>query len=298
MTEMMKKRRQSLGGRIIKALFLLWFVLTPSLFCQDLTAVVPPSDRPLRVISLVPSLTESLFDLGCGEMLVGVTEFCLFPPQARKIERVGSVVSINSERIVELRPDFVLALGMKEQKSVQKIKSLGLVVHHFESPRNFAEICDQFLMLGRLCHREREAQAIVDQSRQAVRKIQTITSNLKVKSAFIQLGSKPLFAATGGSFTTDYLRFSGGRNIAENSPSGLYSREAVLAADPDLIIIASMGLHTEEEKSQWQSFSGMKAVRSRAIHVVDAVRYCVPTPGGFVQALTLTTRLLHPNIAL
>jgi iron complex transport system substrate-binding protein len=287
-----------LGGNIIKALFLLWFVLTPALFSHDLPTESPPADRPLRIVSLVPSLTESLFDLGCGDRLVGVTEFCLFPPQAQLVEHVGSVVSINTERIVELRPDFVLALGMREQKSVLKLKSLGLVVHHFESPKNFTEICEQFLLLGRLCHRENEARAIVDQSREAVHRIKALTAKLPVHSAFIQLGSKPLFAATGESFTSDYLRYAGGRNIAEQSPSGLFSREAVLAADPDLIIIASMGLHTEGEKSQWQAFSDMKAVRRKAIHVVDAVRYCVPTPGGFVKALTLTARLLHPNISL
>lgn len=281
-----------------KSLLFVVLLVTFCLFIIEGADKRKQAGQNLRIVSLVPSLTESLFDLGAGDTLVGATEYCLYPEAARKIERVGSVVSINSERIVQLRPDFILALGMNEQKSVLKIKSLGLVVHHFESPKNFNEICEQFLLLGGLCHREQNARAIVEKSRQAVEHIRTLTAGLPIRTAFIQLGSKPLFAATGDSFTTDYLRYSGGQNIAEKSPSGLYSREAVLAADPDLIIIASMGLHTDEEKAQWQTFSEMKAVRRKAVHVVDAIRYCVPTPGGFVQALSLTAKLLHPNIAL
>lgn len=282
----MKRKKSTFSLYFTVFLFILFRF---SVFCDQ-------KNNSLRIVSLVPSLTESLFDLGMGDSLVGATEFCLYPAEAQKIERVGSMISINSERIVQLRPDFVLALGMNEQKSVMKLERMGVIVHHFESPKNFAEICDQFLKLGQLCHRSDAAQVIVERCRQEKRTIERTTSTLPARTVFIQLGSKPLFAATGSSFTNDYLRFGGGINIAEKSPSGLYSREAVLIADPDLIIIASMGLQTENEKEQWRVFKQLKAVKNNALHVVDAVRYCVPTPKGFVEALRLTADLIHPEL--
>ncbi len=284
--------------RNCKALFLQYFAVFLLILNGYAVFCAQADTRPLRIVSLVPSLTECLFDLGLGDCLVGATEYCLYPPAARRIERIGSVVSIDSERIVQLRPDMVLALGMQEQKSVRKLELIGLNVQHFESPKNFAEICRQFLQLGRLCRRSRQAEDIVRRCRDQVEAIHAALAAQTPRTVFIQLGSKPLFAATGASFTSDYLRFGGGVNIAQDSPSGLFSREAVLAADPDLIIIASMGMHTEFEKAQWRSFSQLKAVRNNALHVVDAVRYCVPTPRGFVQALRLTAGLLHPQVRL
>jgi iron complex transport system substrate-binding protein len=112
---------------------------------------------------------------------------------------------------------------------------------------------------------------------------------------FMQLGAKPLFAATKDSFVNDFIELAGGTNIAREAKTGLVSREEVLRQDPDIIIIVGMDAAAGNEKEGWRKFHALKAVRNDKIFVMDPYRICSPTPRTFVDALEEMVKALHPG---
>ncbi len=112
---------------------------------------------PRRLVSLGPTITEKLYLLGVQDRLMGVTTYCVRPPEACAKEKIGNVTQVNIEKIVELKPDLVLATSLTEHKAVESLKRLGISVIVFNEPRSYAETNEQFLELGRIVGREREA---------------------------------------------------------------------------------------------------------------------------------------------
>lgn len=113
---------------------------------------------------------------------------------------------------------------------------------------------------------------------------------------FVQLGAKPLFAATKDSFVNDFIEFAGGTNIAREAKAGFYSREEVLKEDPEVIIIVGMDAAAGNEKKTWEKFRALQAVKGDRIFIMDSYRVCSPTPRTFVDALEEMVRALHPGV--
>jgi len=254
------------------------------------------SEFPQRIISLGPGITEELYLLGVGERIVGVTTYCHRPEEARKKDKVGTVLEVNLEEIVVRKPDLVLATPLTDPRAVEKIKSLGLRVHQFPLARNFSELNRQFLELGRLIGKAGLAEETVARAEGEVRRIQDSLKGRPRIRVFIQVGAKPLFAVTRDYFLNDFIQLAGGINTsAEAGAGGLYSREKVIQDDPEIIIIAAMGLAAEEEKRSWEGFQTLRAVKNRRIYIVDPDKYCNPTPLSFGEALKEMVGILHPK---
>jgi iron complex transport system substrate-binding protein len=146
--------------------------------------------------------------------------------------------------------------------------------------------------------REKKAKQIVAKAKQEAAYIRQQVAGEKKIKIFWQLGAKPLFAATKGYFTNDYIEFAGGINIAADASSGIYSREEVLKRNPDVIVIVTMGITGEQEKETWKTYKSIHAVKNNRIYIVDSYTYCSPTPRGFSKALKNLVTLLHPSISL
>lgn len=251
---------------------------------------------PERIVSLGPSLTEEVYLLGAGDRLVGCTTYCRWPPEARKKEKVGTVVKVDVERVLALKPDLVLATSLTDPRDVKKMRELGLRVVVFPQPRSFQDLCSQFLLLGRLLGREAVAQRIVARVRAQVERIRALVKGLRRPRVFAEIGAHPLFTATGESFINDLIEMAGGINIAAQAGRGLYSREKVLEENPDVILIVTMGIVGKEEKETWEKFKTLKAVREGQVYVVDSYKVCSPTPVTFVESLKELAVLLHPQL--
>ena len=273
------------GPRIIDAIEKIAGYLYPERF----------SIYPQRIISLGPSITESIFLLGLEDRLIGVTQYCERPPQAKRKEKVGNVIEVNTEKIMTLKPDLVLATSLTNPKSIEKLKSSGIRVVKFSSPKNFEELCEQFLMLGRITGHERTAEKIIEEVKARVSLLRGKVDGLSRPRVFIQVGAKPLFTVTGDSFVNDFIRFAGGVNIAQDLRSGLFSREEVLRNDPDIIIIVTMGISGVNEKEIWERYRTLKAVRENRIFIMDSYKLCSPTPLSFVEMLEEMIRIFHPE---
>jgi ABC-type Fe3+-hydroxamate transport system substrate-binding protein len=253
---------------------------------------------PRRIVSLGPSVTEELYLLGAGDRVVGVTNYCLKPPQARGKERVGTVKKANLEKIIGLNPDLVIATSLTDLKETAKLRDVGIRVITMPLPKDYSQICANFLELGAIVGKRAESEDIVIKARDRIRAIQDKCRNSPKVAVFVQIGAKPLVTANRDSFLNGLIELSGGVNIAAGS-AGLsympYSREKVLEADPDVIIIVTMGIAGKAEKEAWETFKNLKAVRDKRIYIVDSDKFCSLTPLTFVEALKDISGILRPG---
>ncbi len=275
----------------------LFFALALALV-TGLVPDVATAEGPQRIISLGPATTENIFLLGAGERLVACTLYCTRPEAAARKEKIGTVMDIDVEKVLALRPDLVVATGLTQPRLLDQLRRLAIPVVQFGQPKNFSDICDQFLQLGAVLEQDERARTIVAEARARVEALRIRAAALPPRTVFLQIGSQPLFAGTADSFTNDLIQYAGGLNIAAGQSRGEFSEEKVLALNPDVILIAIMGSETGiagRERGRWLSLSSLKAVRRQEVHIVDPDLICSPTPVSFAGALALVAHLIHPK---
>ncbi len=249
-----------------------------------------------RIVSLSPALTKQLYLLELAPSVVGITSYCPQPENATPIERIGSVVDPSLERILQLKPDLVISTPLASRKRMASLEALGIKVVEFPPALSFAHIGEQFLQLGALAGKRDLAQRILREAREQTQALAATTADrLPKPRVFIQIGTKPLATAGPDSFLNDLIEMAGGSNIVEDSTFRVYSREAVLAANPDCILIATMGLGGTGEIAEWSRYANLTAAVKKQIFMIDADLVCSPTPPEFVQALHQVMIMLHPE---
>jgi len=278
---------------------IIWLTLCIVSVCYSQASVYPikKKDRKIkRIVSLAPSLTESIYLLEMGQYIVGNTIYCNKPKDAQNKKRVATAVDVNVEEVIRLDPDLIVATHLTDHRAMKKFKSLGMNSAFFVQPNNFNQMAKQFIRLGQKLSKNQLAEKMVSKARE---RIDVLTKHLNAVSSpkvFVQLGARPLYAATSESFVNDLVKFAKGLNIAANEKNGIFSREKVLAINPDVILITSMGMTGEEEKQRWMRFASLKAAQSRRIHIIESELFCSPTVVSFADALQQLIELLHPQL--
>ena len=264
------------------------FILTTLLVVQ----MIVQAQQAKRIVSLVPWVTKSLYLMGEQSRLVGCTSFC--PVEASDhIPVVANAMSVNIEKTFTLKPDVVIASSLNKPETIENLKKLGIKVVMQPYPQSFDEICTYFVQIGDLVGQGAKARQIVDQQKARLAKLKAGIPSGKTPNVFIQIGAKPLFCAVPGTFMEDFIRFSGGRNIAEELKLGSVTREYILKQNPDVIFIVTMGIVAEEEKDTWLSYQSLSASKSKKIFILDADKTCSPTPILFVDALEEMIGLMY-----
>ncbi|MBU3911068.1 MAG: cobalamin-binding protein [Candidatus Omnitrophica bacterium] len=190
--------------------------------------------REFRIISLAPNTTEILFALGLGDSVVAVDEYSNYPDEVKEIERIGTFLRPNIEKIILLKPDYILTnAGMAEDKA-QYLESKGIKIIRV-SPGNVEELMKDMQRVGNIFNRKRQADSIVASIKNRTRDLPGVRKGARPR-VFVQLFDDPL--VTVSSFIDDVIRIAGGKNIAGDvrSDSGLFSLEELIARDPDIII--------------------------------------------------------------
>lgn len=245
-----------------------------------------------RIVSLVPWVTKSLYVMGEQHRLVGCTSYC--PVQeSDHIPVIANAMNVNIEKTFSLKPDVVIASSLNKPEIIDNLKKLDIKVVMQPYPESFDEICSYFVQIGDLVGQGTKAREIVTQQKDRLAKLNASIPAGKNPKVLIQIGAKPLFCAVPNTFMEDFIRFSGGKNIAEELKLGSITREYVLKQNPDIIFIVTMGVVAQEEKDTWLKYSSLSASKSKKIFVLDADKTCSPTPILFVDALEEMIKLMH-----
>jgi iron complex transport system substrate-binding protein len=231
-----------------------------------------------RVISLSPQITESIYLLGAGEKLIGVTELCKRPKEAAKKERIGTPLRPDIEKIVSLRPDLIL--GTREGNpplAMERLKRFGMKVHYFVRPKTLNDLLGNFLILSHLLMKDEIGERIVNNVKNSLDEIKTG----KRYRVLWQVGVTPLIVASDTSFANDIIRIAGGINIVETEmPYPRMNIEEVMVKGPQIIVLMDMGYNIELEIKQWRKY-----VKDARFVVMDSYIVGSPTPVSFLEAV-------------
>jgi iron complex transport system substrate-binding protein len=255
-----------------------------------------------RIISMAPSNTEILFAIGAGDQVIGRDQLSDYPEEAKNAADIGSTFeALNTELIVSLEPDLVLAAEINTAEQVNQLEDLGLTVYYLKNPLTLEEMYGNIETVAQLTGHEAEAAALVESLRARVaavdEKIAPISSR---PSVFYELDAtdpaKP-FTAGKGTFITQLIERAGGYNIAsdlEDYPQ--MSLEQVVAADPAFIILgdARYGISPESvaQRPGWENLTAVK--NGNVLPFNDDL---VSRPGPrLVDALEELAKLLRPEL--
>ncbi|MGC9029514.1 MAG: ABC transporter substrate-binding protein [Desulfomonilaceae bacterium] len=245
---------------------------------------------------MAPSLTETVFDLGGQDWLVGRTARCNRPAAALKIPQVGAYLHPDLERIISLKPDLVLAtkLGLREE-IVERLTELGIPVFVDDS-KSVDDVCHLMERLGRLFHREKEAASAIEDIQRRRRGLQARLKGLPRPSVLFAVGVKPLVVAGGQSFLGSLIREAGGVNIAEDIaiPYARFSFEEVIKKDPEYILVLDKECKEQECVDHFKRYPMLRAVRDGKVASVDADLVARAAP-AVIEAVELIAKTLHPH---
>ena len=267
------------------------------------------AEGPQRIISTAPSITEMLYSLGLGDRVVGVTEFCHYPPEVRRKSKIGSYLHPNLETILAMKPDLVVVL--KEHGELAgRLRNIKLDV--FELQHNdLAGVYDSMLLIGRRTGIVAVAEEKVRKIREALEEIESQAAGRPRRGVMFVVGRTPgtiqdLMVVGRGSFLNELIAIAGGRNVFGGASSYYprIPREEVYAKRPDVIIdMGDMGdtdqateQYTRSVTKLWERIPGLPAVDSGRVYSVAEDVFVVPGP-RVVEAARLLLRMIHPEAA-
>ena len=223
-----------------------------------------------RIITLAPHAAESLYAAGAGDKLVGTVDYSDYPPEAKKVPRVGGYSRIDLEAVAALKPDLVLAWESgNNMTQVDKLRALGLTVY-VSQPNTIDNIANQLERLGQLAGTEAVANATAERFRKRLEGLRVANASKSKVRVFYQIWKTPLMTVGGPQIISDAIKICGGNNVfghlKQMAPN--VTVEAVLEADPEAIVATGMGDAKPEWLHDWDKWTRMTAVkRDNLFHI-------------------------------
>jgi len=266
-------------------------------FVDDMGRKIYLAKAPARIVSLAPSVTETLFAIGAGSQVVGVTQFCDFPPEAAQKPTVG-YANPNVESLVALQPDLIIApQQFLKFDLLGKLEQLKIPVFIL-ADRSVEDIFSHIQTLGRMLDRSTEAVALGMDLRQEIARLKARTQGQPPVRVLYVLNSQPLITVGPGSFIDQLIGLAGGVNIAAKSamPYPRLSMEVVLQEDPEVLVfpIGKAEGISESEQQAWRQWTTLTAVKQGRLRQIPADLLNRPGP-RIGKGLELLADLLHPS---
>jgi iron complex transport system substrate-binding protein len=223
-----------------------------------------------RIVSLAPHLTELLYAAGAGGRMVGALEYSDYPREARALPRVGSEAGINLEAVIALQPDLVVAWpNAGSLRAVNRLAELRLPVFRSE-PRELDDIPRTLERLGALAGTLKQAERAAGEFRARVRELKARYSKHAPVRVFYQVWDRPLVTVNGAHVITKVMRLCGGVNVFESLPliAPEIDREAVLRADPLVIVASGPDGERPAWLDAWKAFPGLSAAAHGNLYAI------------------------------
>lgn len=255
---------------------------------------------PQRIVSLAPSVTEILFALGVGDRVVGVSTYCDYPAEATKIDRIGTFLQPNVERIVGKRPDLVIGVPSPGNRgSVERIEALGVRVL-IVNPERIAEILASIRTIADAVGVPEAGAALVARIEAELDAVARRLEGAPRPRVLMLVGRSPFVAAGRGTYQDELVTRAHGTNLAAAS-GGAWPNlglETIVAQAPEVIIDASMGSEEASDRASalafWSDFPTVPAVRDQRIYGYRAYELLRPGP-RVAQTLETVARFIHPE---
>jgi iron complex transport system substrate-binding protein len=260
-----------------------------------------PATVPRRIVSLVPALTEMLFAIGAGPQVVGVSSYDAFPPEVKKLPRVGALLDPDTERILALRPDLVVTYGSQSNAEAQFARA-GIRTYSYRHG-GIATILESLRELAALTGRRADGDRIASDMQARFDAIRArVRGRPRPRTALVfehDSGTlRSMFVSGGIGFLHDMLEIAGGENVFADvkRESVQPSMETLISRAPDVIveIRANPPANIDAERRAWLTLTTVPAVRNGRVHFLAGEYLVVPGP-RVAQGVEAFARALHPE---
>ncbi|HSL20401.1 MAG TPA: helical backbone metal receptor [Vicinamibacterales bacterium] len=258
-----------------------------------------------RIVSLVPNVTEILFEIGAGDRVVGVSSFDTYPPEVQRLARVGGLLDPDLERVFELRPDLVVIYASQVELA-QQLARAGISTYVYRHG-GVADVVAAMRELGTMLG---IAPRAVEAARELERRLEAVRASVRGKPrprVLLVFGREPgtlraVHASGGVGFLHDLVEIAGGQDVFADieRESVQASTELILARAPDVIIeVHAEGLLSDEtvarERDVWLALPAVPAVRNGRVHVLSGQELVVPGPRLAVAAERIAAAIHAPG---
>ena len=278
-------------------------IVTLLLYAVTTLAQQPQQRPPQRIISIIPALTEVLFAIGAGPRVVAVGSFDDYPPEVKKLERVGALLDPDLERILSLKPDLVTVYG-SQADLLRQLERAGVPTFLYRHA-GLADVSTTILDLGARVGQPKEAEALTGAIQQHLDRIRERVAGRPRPRTLIVFGREALalrgiYASGGRGFLHDMLTAAGGDNVFADvqRESVQASSELILARRPEVIIELRVGDTPPDQQQReievWNRLSSVPAVQAKRVFFLTDARTVVPGP-RVAEGTELLARALHPD---
>lgn len=260
--------------------------------------------KPKKIVSLIPSNTEVVFALGLGKTVVGVSDYDNYPEETKEIEKVGGM-EMNTEMIVSLKPDLVLAHASSAHNSnegLQQLKDAGIDVLVVNDAQSFDQVYDSIDMIGQATGEQEKAKGIVTDMKTKLKDIQKKAKSVKEadrKTVFVEVSPSPEIYTPGkNTFMNEMLQIISAENAAaELDGWAKIDEESMIAANPD-VIITTYGYYTKDAVSQVKGRKGWQDVNAVKDDQVFDVHSDLVTRSGprLIEGVEELAKSVYPNL--
>lgn len=270
---------------------------------DDIGRQVTIEKLPERIVSLGPSITEILFALGLGGRIVGVTDYCDYPEEAKAKPRIGGFSIPDLEKLVAAKPDLVLAADINKKVGVPAMEKVGLTVVTL-APKTLDDLLNNIILVGQITGKNREASQLVARLKERIGAVTMKTEALGEKQrprVFYVVWHDPIWSTGRETFVNDLIVKAGGINVFadEFEQFRVVSLEAVIAKNPQVIIISGMGtigdLIYNSIKGEARLNTVEAIVKNRVYKISDSDLIERPGP-RIVDGLEEVAKLIHPEM--
>jgi iron complex transport system substrate-binding protein len=256
--------------------------------------------EPRRIVSLAPAMTEVMFALGLDKRIVGVTEYCDYPPAARVKPKIGGIVNPSVERILAQQPDLVIGMRLNPKPVLRSLARAGVPTFAAE-PRSIEDVLATISTVGALTGAAGAARNLTREMRARLQAVQKMLQGRPRPTVALLYSDNPLWIAGAATFPDHVIRLAGGRNAAADIKGyKQYNVETLLARNPDVIFLTSMkggndAAHVREFARR-PSMRALSAVKRNRVYVIDADLVDRAGP-RIVDGVAEMAAKLHPEMS-
>jgi len=251
---------------------------------------------PMRIVSLAPGVTEILFALGEGDAVVGVSQYCDYPPTVTRLPKVGTFLTPNVEAIAALRPNLII--GPELSSSRREVRTLAAMGYPTMTVNdNSLDAIEQSIaLIGARTGEQEAARRLLGAIQIHIEAVQARLERTQPRTVVMLVGHQPLVAVGPGTFLDDLIRLAGGENIADLSAQSWprLSIEYIIATRPAVILDGAMGSDANTPSDFWARYPTLPAVRDHRVFGYPQDPTFHPGPRVW-QSLEILARRIHPE---
>ncbi|MGF1471454.1 MAG: ABC transporter substrate-binding protein [Rubrobacteraceae bacterium] len=278
------------GGTTVAATF-------PVTIKDSLGRSVEIEAEPERIGSMVPSVTETIFAVGAGNRVVGVSTADDYPPEVESIEKIGDYQQVNAEKIASLETDLLfLSFDSTTKEQARDLENKTGAKVLVINPTTVEAAIQSVGTVGNAVGNPEKARVVEERLQSGLNQLQTEIEGLPQPTVFYEIGYDPLFTVGPGSFINDAIEIAGGNNVASDAQQAYpqYSVEKLLEDDPEYYLAGKSSGVTVEDIKNRQPYSSLQAVQQDRVFVINDNLVNRPGP-RIVQGVRLIAETIHPD---